>query len=931
MQLLPGIQLNRDDGQRNSEISLRGLPGGFTKTTAAGQSFTTPSRSTGQVGASNPFGTFEANVFDGVTVVKSSTADMQAGGVAGTVDLKLQEALSKPDGRFSINLGSRYEGLSDQADSEFRMAGSKHLIGDKFAIAFKVAGSEQNYRRDTANFTQYVSLSGATAEQARTQLISQADLDEYRNSHGLESNSIIRAIGRAGQVSEVQEGDRLSATLNIEYQVTDAFKLGAHYLKTDRSLDRSNFEDVNFQVRRQRDVAAQDIELIGAPVRLASNEDGIPTYSVGHVIMRNVDWAPANRVFSFTEDAQGAFLYGDFFTDNWEIDGAFSYSDSSNQFINEGLDVRHVTRNGTFPNPAGGPRIRWAPSGVDVEVNTGNGDLSQAFVNPLAGIDSFVYDGDWAEVTSLSGFSSRLNPALNGNRRVEFYVNGRVDRPERTMSSYEANFKRNLDVGLGDGFRIDSVKAGFRNSIEELENHDLRVGAVGINVDVLSEAAIFGDRQLFTESQNPYFNGDYPGFYGSDAGWRTLDSRNLVPLLQENMRDVAGAERAFPSGFNIREAGGRNQFFATNFSVEQFLTAGYLMVNFGGEVGSLPYSGNVGVRQVETRNEIVGVSEVDGQLVDGFTEVDYGHTLPSFNAVLELRDYLLLRVAGYRGIVRPNLRASNPSTVFSEGDVNVRVDLPRSEVNPYTSDNFDLSLEWYNRAGSAVSIGAFSKTITDLFTRERVCPVGQEAEFGGIFGPLERIDLPGGSFDCQEIDPFVNDMGEVTDNRTVIMNRSFNTDDEITVKGWELAVQQNLDFLPYPWNGFGGVFNYTTLDTEQGNNAALTRVSPESYNILGYWENRGVSVRLSYNWRDKQLISLPSETGFLGTDAREETARGRLNLSASYRFNGNIRLNFRAYNLTENTGYEFIGGNSEAVHRITYTGRQYQVSGTYTF
>ena len=931
LQALPGVQLNRDDGQRNSEISLRGLPGGFTKTTAMGQSFATPSRGTGQVGASNPFGSFEASVFDGVTVIKSPTADMQAGGVAGTVDLKMQEALARPDGVFSINLGSRYEELSDEWDNEWRVAGSKHLIADKLAIAFKVAGSEQNYRRDTVNFTQYLNLSGATPEEARTQLISQEDLDAYRNLHGLEPNSIIRAIGRAGQVAEVQEGDRWSATLNIEYQVNDRFKLGAHYLKTDRSLDESNLEDVQYTLARNRNVAAQDIELVGAPTRLASNEDGVPTYSVGHVIMRNVDWQPANRIFSFTEEAEGVFLYGDFVTDDWEIDGVFTYSDSENQFINEGLDVRHRTTNGTFPNPAGGPRIPWAPSGVDVEVNTGNGDLGQAYVTPLSGINSFVYDGDWSEVTSLSGFSSRLDPALNGNRRLEFFVNGRVDRPERELKSYEANIKRNLDVGFGDGFRIDSVKMGLRHSIEDLDNHDLRVGAVGINVDALSAATIFGDRQLFTETQNPYFDGDYPGFYGSDAGWLTLDSENLIPLLQENMRDVDGADQAVPSGFNIREVNGRNQFYATNFSVEQSITAGYLMANFSGEIGSLPYWGNVGIRQVETDNDIVGVSEVDGELVPGFFEVNYDHTLPSFNTVLELREDLLLRLAGYRGIVRPNLRASNPSTIFNESDASVRVDLPRAEVEPYTSDNFDFSLEWYNRKGSAISVGYFYKDITDLFTRERICPVGEEDQYGGIFGPLEQIDLAGGGFDCQEIDPYVNDMGEVTDNRTVTVNRSFNTDEEIEVKGWELAIQQNLDFLPYPWNGFGGVFNYTNLDTEQANNAALTRVSEESYNLVGYWENDDVSIRLAYNWRDEQLIALPSETGFLGTDARQETDRGRLDLSAYYRFNEHFRMNVRAYNLTDEDGYEYIGGNPSAVHRITYTGRQYQISGTYVF
>ncbi|MBR9908838.1 MAG: TonB-dependent receptor [Gammaproteobacteria bacterium] len=930
LQVLPGVQLNRDDGQRNSEISLRGLPGGFVKTTGAGQSFATPSRDQGDVGASNPFGSFEASVFDGVSVVKSPTADMQAGGIAGIVDLKFQEALSKPDGRFSVNLGSRYEELSDNWDGEFKVSGSKHLIEDKLAIAFKLAGSEQNFRRDTVNFTQYLNLNGDTPEQARTQMISQADLDAYRELHGLESNSIVQAIARSGQVSEVSEGDRISGTFNIEYQVSEGFKLGAHYLKTKRSLDESSFEDVSFQLRNQRDVASQQVELIGDPIKVASNEDGLPTYSVGHVILRNVDWAPANRVFSFVEEAEGLFLYGDYTGEDWEIDSTVTYSESSNEFINQGLDIRHTTQNGTFPNPAGGPRIPWAPSGIDVEVNTGNGNLSHAFTRPLSGIDSFVYDGDWSEV-ALSGFSSQLDPTVNGNRRVQFFVNGRVDRPERTVESYEANFKRFVNFEFGDAFKIDAIKAGFRYSVEDLENSDLRIGGGGINVGALSEETIFGDRKLFSETQNEYFNGDYPGFYGSDAGWRTLDSKNLIAAIQEDMRDLEGAIKAEPTGFNIRLENGRNQFFATNFDVEQAITAGYVMADFSGQIGSLPYSGNIGVRQVETRNDITGASEVNGELVDARTEVDYGHTLPSFNGVLELREDLLLRVAGYRGIVRPNLRAANPSTIFNDTDSNVRVDLPASDVKPYKADNLDLSLEWYNRAGSAISIGLFTKKITGLFARERVCPVGQEASFGGIFGPLERIDLPGGDFECQEIDPFVSESGEVLDNRTVVVNRSFNTDDSIKVKGWELAVQQKLDFLPYPWNGFGGVFNYTDLDTEQANDTALTRVSPKSYNVVGYWENEDVSIRLSYNWRDEQLISLPSATGFLGTDAREETARGRLDLSASYRINDRFRLNASAFNLTNNEGYEFVGGNSDAVHRITYTGRQFQVSGTVTF
>ena len=37
----------------------------------------------------NPFGAFDAKVFDGVTVIKTPSADMQEGGIAGTIDKKL--------------------------------------------------------------------------------------------------------------------------------------------------------------------------------------------------------------------------------------------------------------------------------------------------------------------------------------------------------------------------------------------------------------------------------------------------------------------------------------------------------------------------------------------------------------------------------------------------------------------------------------------------------------------------------------------------------------------------------------------------------------------------------------------------------------------------------------------------------------------------
>jgi outer membrane receptor protein involved in Fe transport len=170
-------------------------------------------------------------------------------------------------------------------------------------------------------------------------------------------------------------------------------------------------------------------------------------------------------------------------------------------------------------------------------------------------------------------------------------------------------------------------------------------------------------------------------------------------------------------------------------------------------------------------------------------------------------------------------------------------------------------------------------------------------------------------------------------NRDAIINQSFNFEGTIDVTGYELAIQQKLDFLPYPWNGFGGVFNYTFVDTETSEDVPpIERIAPRSYNLIGYWENDGISIRFTYNWQDVKLINAGGGTAnFLGTDRRDQSANGRLDLSASYRLTKQTRLNFRAFNLNNRQEFEFTGGNEDAINRVRFAGRQYQLNVSYNF
>jgi len=220
LQAIPGIQLNSDEEGRQSTISLRGLGSGFVNTTAFGQTFATPSAASelNAVGSPNPFAAFEAGVFDGVTVIKSPIADLQEGGIAGVVDMQLQQALSKKGGNFNISVGGRYEELTGLIDEELKLAGVKHIIDDKLAVAFKFAGSGQTFRRDTFEIIDYITVDTEEG------FVRATNIDEYRARWGLPEDAQLTAPARGRNLSEFSEGDRLSFTGNIEYKITEPRK-----------------------------------------------------------------------------------------------------------------------------------------------------------------------------------------------------------------------------------------------------------------------------------------------------------------------------------------------------------------------------------------------------------------------------------------------------------------------------------------------------------------------------------------------------------------------------------------------------------------------------------------------------------------------------------------------------------------------------------
>ncbi len=891
LQAIPGVQINREGERRLSEINLRGLPGGFVKVLANGQGFATPARSNGNPATEqNPFGSFDAQVFDGVTVIKSPSADIPEGGIAGTVDKQLARALSKKDG-FTVKLETRYEELNDSWDPSVVLGGTKHIIPDVLAVTFKLAWSEQNFRRDSVQNNAYTALPSSRFP----------GLAAWKEEKGIPAGDTVQYNRDTRQFTEYNEGDRLSFVGGLEWAPTDELKLGVDLLYTKRDMDDSTLEILQIDTRSRGGLL---ITPIGDPFYAGADNNGNGVWVVPEYSFENARYSPGNRVFQFLEEARGVFFNGVWERDNWTVDGNLSLSDSYNEFNQEQYQGLYIYSGGR--------------GGVDGSLSSGAGNMNDYYIN-ITGWEGLNWDQPFAFTgTPADDISVR---GVDDNRSY-FYIGGGANNRDRKNVNYDLNATYRFEFK-----GLESIKFGIRGTSEDFALESYNNSVNGAQIGNISGA--FFTAPHYTGSTN-FFGGNAPGFLTYENGWLSMDAFGIRDAMQPVDNPNGLTVNPF-SGYLARTLGDQvtNRTISSNFDAKMDTMALYLMGNFGWTInGNRNIWGNVGVRYVETDYSGNGNSLINGVFQPETAKNDYDNWLPSINLNMDLREDLIVRAAYSETMVRPALSSFKPSGTLSEGQMAVNINLPGSELDAYTAQSYDLSLEWYNRKGSAITLALYRKKVQAQFEIESICP-----EDGGGFGygPLELIDNGGGDVQCYISEPFYNENTGETYLRDMNIKGYVNSDNDVTLDGYEISIQQNLDFLPAPWNGFGGLINYSHVDAENddGDTELLPGVSPESYNLIAYWQNEKLNFRLSYNYRDE--YKLTGTGSFGGLEDRYVKARGQLDFLATWNAWRKLQLGFRVYNLTETTYEEYKGDNTMKVGRTNWDGRIYAVSAQYRF
>jgi TonB-dependent receptor len=104
-----------------------------------------------------------------------------------------------------------------------------------------------------------------------------------------------------------------------------------------------------------------------------------------------------------------------------------------------------------------------------------------------------------------------------------------------------------------------------------------------------------------------------------------------------------------------------------------------------------------------------------------YSEKNYQSFYPSVNASYTLGRNFVVRSAFARTIGRPDLSFITPGTTISDPSAAApTITVVNTGLQPWTADNYDLTLESYEYKGATLSLSGFRKEISKFFTAVRI-------------------------------------------------------------------------------------------------------------------------------------------------------------------------------------------------------------------
>lgn len=463
-----------------------------------------------------------------------------------------------------------------------------------------------------------------------------------------------------------------------------------------------------------------------------------------------------------------------------------------------------------------------------------------------------------------------------------------------------------------DGF-INSVKFGGRYSDHHRTNDNARNTDLNTIPGTTAQVTAL-ITQANQQCRVPFTTSSYMKGMGTNVTrWATFDNDCLF-------RTFTGSDSALPF-----PADGRDP---SDIDVREKIWAAYAMANFRSDEGSVPFSGNVGLRWVKTDITSVGYRQGYRLTINSGNDTyeiavdpnqplsvlnakgSYNYLLPSANISFDLSQQLKLRFAGYRAIARSGIESfgagiSLTPTASTVGTSNIVFNATTGNPNlkPLRSWNADASIELYASKDTMLSVAGYYKWVT-----------------GTVIGRSE-------SRPTDITVTTIRDGGPpTTETRTINPVGPANDTETRHLYGVEATFSHVLTWLPDPLDGFGiqGSVNRAFANFEYPDTSPVAAYLDPA-NLVGmskwtasgsvWFEKWGLSLRANLRYRSDYY----KPNGGTNREIRDGTY---LNLSAQYDLTKNVQLKVQALNVTGTPDIMYKGG-FDSITEVSNSGTQY--------
>jgi iron complex outermembrane receptor protein len=347
----------------------------------------------------------------------------------------------------------------------------------------------------------------------------------------------------------------------------------------------------------------------------------------------------------------------------------------------------------------------------------------------------------------------------------------------------------------------------------------------------------FRDREKSKKSEGYFLTlKDFPAMVSVPEQYR-LGTANLDFIGMGNM--IAYNSRALVNDgyYNlIQESLTNPDHAAKSWTVGEEILSFYAQADFEAELGTIPMTGNFGLRYLDTKQSSQGTAfnTVDGEVVFSPTDVShsYSHLLPSLNLTFDIAEDQSIRLGAAQTISRARLdemHASVSASYNNTPDENGNfwsISGGNPLLEPKEATGVDLTYENYFSEEGYFSAAYYWKDLKNWIFDGRY-----ELELTGVRNP---------------------NTGEVPPTSTATGSGKVNGGGG-TLHGYELSVTLPLNIISETLDGFGLIASHTRVSQDvsdqNGNAYSLPGLSDSVQTLTGYYDNAGFQIRASMRKR----------------------------------------------------------------------------------